>query len=71
MTMQVSMDDLTPAQKAQLTQSLAQLDQMPPDMLQMVLDMTITQERTIPESDRPLAALLVQALAEKINEKKS
>ena len=71
MTMQVSMDDLTPAQKAQLTQSLAQLDQMPPDMLQMVLDMTITQERSIPESDRPLAALLVQALTEKINEKKS
>ncbi len=71
MTMQVSMDDLNPAQKAQLTQSLAQLDQMPPDMLQMVLDMTITQERSIPESDRPLAALLVQALTEKINEKKS
>ena len=65
------MEDLTPAQKAQLTQSLEQLDQMPADMLKMVLDMTLAQERTIPESDRSLAALLVQALAEKIDEKKS
>jgi dipeptidyl aminopeptidase/acylaminoacyl peptidase len=66
LTMEVSVEDLSPEQKTQFNQFLEQLDQLPPGMLQMVLDQVTAQAGQAPAEDLPLGALIAQTLDKKI-----
>jgi len=66
LTMEVSVEDLNPDQQAQFNQFLQQLDQLPVEMLQMVLDQVVAQASQAPQEELPLGALIAQALDKKI-----
>jgi dipeptidyl aminopeptidase/acylaminoacyl peptidase len=64
--MEVSVEDLSPDQQTQFNQFLEQLDQLPPGMLQMVLDQITAQAGQAPAEDLALGALIAQTLDKKI-----
>ena len=66
LTMEVSVEDLSPEQQTQFNQFLVQLDQLPPEMLQMVLDQITAQAGQAPAEDLALGALIAQTLDKKI-----
>tara|TARA_X000001036_G_scaffold362211_1_gene345735 strand:- start:946 stop:3150 length:2205 start_codon:yes stop_codon:yes gene_type:complete len=66
LTMEVSVEDLSPEQQTQFNQFLVQLDQLPPEMLQMVLDQITAQAGQAPAEDIALGALIAQTLDKKI-----
>ena len=66
LTMEVSVEDLSPDQQTQFNQFLEQLDQLPPGMLQMVLDQITAQAGQAPAEDLALGALIAQTLDKKI-----
>ena len=66
LTMEVSVEDLSPDQQAQFNQFLEQLDQLPTEMLQMVLDQIISQAGQAPPDELALGALIAQTLDKKI-----
>jgi dipeptidyl aminopeptidase/acylaminoacyl peptidase len=66
LTMEVSVEDLSPDQQTQFNQFLEQLDQVQPEMLQMVLDQVIAQAGQAPAEDLALGALIAQTLDKKI-----
>tara|TARA_B110000495_G_scaffold130865_1_gene114071 strand:- start:438 stop:2642 length:2205 start_codon:yes stop_codon:yes gene_type:complete len=66
LTMEVSVEDLSPEQQTQFNQFLEQLDQLPPGMLQMVLDQITAQAGQAPAEDLALGALIAQTLDKKI-----
>ena len=66
LTMEVSVEDLSPDQQTQFNQFLEQLDQLPPGMLQMVFDQITAQAGQAPAEDLALGALIAQTLDKKI-----
>ena len=66
LTMEVSVEDLSPDQQTQFNQFLEQLDQLQPEVLQMVLDQVIAQAGQAPAEDLALGALIAQTLDKKI-----
>ncbi|MCH2136088.1 MAG: S9 family peptidase [Phycisphaerales bacterium] len=65
--MKVSIDDLTPEQAEQYEEFKAQMSQIPAEQLPLVLNMLIAQSGQAPEEDKPLVAMIVQLLNERVN----